>query len=198
MKRAWNGSGVTCSYQLHLRPSIVQLEKDRLGCQISALQEELIALKLVAMASGGAGRSGHDAKAPPLGGGEVRRAWLLDAPASTQMGHPYAGGSVSRLQSNNQVSIHSESMSNILLSAKSSRQSSYAEVPVSVAAPESYGGHHLPFSSGSVLTSAAAQHVGNSAGGSSAVVAFSTGQALKVLERVLAGRKVRDTCPGQS
>ena len=89
-------------------------------------------------------------------------------------------------------------MSNILLSAKSSRQSSYAEVPVSVTAPESYGGQHLPFSSGSVLTSAAAQHVGNSAGGSSAVVAFSTGQALKVLERVLAGRKVRDTCPGQS
>ena len=86
-------------------------------------------------------------------------------------------------------------MSNILLSAKSSRQSSYAEVPVSVTAPESYGGQHLPFSSGSVMTSAAAQHVGSSlAGGSTAVVASSTGQALKVLERVLAGRKVRDTC----
>ena len=176
---------------------------ERLGNQISALQEELKALKQAA--GGGAGGSGQqDAKAPPHGGSEVRRPWL-DALSSSQMAQPgqhHAGGSVSRLHSNNLVSLHSESMSNILLSAKSSRQSSYAEVPVSVTAPDSYGGQHLPFSSGSVPTSAAAQHVsphvGNSAVGSPAVVASSTGQALKVLERVLAGRKVRDTGTSQS
>ena len=106
-------------------------------------------------------------------------------------GQHNAGGSVSRPQSKYLLSIPSESMSNILLSDKSSRQNSYAEVPIRVTAPESYGGQHLPFSSGSVMTSAA-QPVGSGASGSSAAAPSSTGQALNVLDRVLAGRKVRD------
>lgn len=179
-----------------------QVETDRLGNQISALQEELKALKL-ATASGRAFGGMPDAQGQLLVGFEARRAWL-DAPSSSQQtahaGHPVAGRSGSRQLSNNLLSsFQSDSMSNLLLSPITSRQDSYAELPVSAAALDSYGPqHHQPSSSGRGVVGGAQQHVGNSAGGSSAATA-STGQALRVLERVLAGRKVWEvSCQDQS